>query len=48
MRPAVLALALDDTELKRRWSGFADADAKLEARAASWREVMRGLAADWI
>ncbi len=44
----VLALALDETELKRRWSGFADAGAKLEARSASWREMMRGLAADWI
>ena len=44
----VLVLALDDTELKRRWSGFADAGSKFEVRAASWRDVMRGLAADWI
>ena len=40
-------LALDDTELRRRWSGFADAAAKLEGRASAWRETMRGVAADW-
>lgn len=45
---AVLALALDDTELLKRWSGFADAASKIEARIASWRDVMRGLATDWI
>jgi hypothetical protein len=45
---AVLALTLDETELEKRWSGFADAAAKLKARVASWRDVMRGLAADWI
>lgn len=45
---AVLALALDDSELLKRWSGFADAESKIEARKASWRDVMRGLAADWI
>ncbi len=45
---AVLALALDDTELKKRWSGFADAGSKIETRTASWREVMRGLEAEWI
>ncbi len=45
---AVLVLALDETELAKRWSGFADADAKLKARAASWHGLMRGLAADWI
>lgn len=44
----VPVLALDDTELKKRWSGFADSGAKLEARTDSWREVMRGFVADWI
>jgi len=44
----VLTLAFDDTELKRRWSGFADFDARLEARTDSWREVMRGFVAEWI
>jgi hypothetical protein len=44
----VLTMALDDTELKKRWSGFADSAAKLEARTDSWREAMRGFVADWI
>ncbi|MCE9518012.1 MAG: DUF2868 domain-containing protein [Verrucomicrobia bacterium] len=44
----VLALTLDDTELKRRWSTFADAATKIETRTASWHEVMRGLAVEWI
>jgi hypothetical protein len=45
---ATLVLALDDTELKKRWVGFADASSKLETRTASWHDVMRGLAAEWI
>ncbi len=45
---ATLMLALDDVELKKRWAGFADASSKLETRVASWHDVMRGLATDWI
>jgi len=40
---AMMLLALDDTELKKRWSGFADAEQRLTDRENSWRQMMRGL-----
>lgn len=40
---AMMLLALDDAELKKRWSGFADAGQRLTERENSWRQMMRGL-----
>lgn len=39
----MLLLALDDTDLKSRWSSFADAEQRLKERDNSWRQMMRGL-----
>lgn len=49
-RPASfpLLLALDGGELRRRWSGFADSEKRLEGREASWREMMKGVPAEWV
>lgn len=42
-----LLLALDDTDLRKRWSGFADFQARLAERAAAWSEAMNGTGAVW-
>lgn len=39
----MLLLALDDTDLEKRWSTFADAEQRLAEREKSWRQMMRGL-----
>ncbi|CAN5806399.1 hypothetical protein BH11VER1_BH11VER1_03200 [soil metagenome] len=39
----MMLLALDDTDLKNRWSAFADAEQRLKERDNSWRQMMRGL-----
>jgi len=43
-----LSLALDDTDLKKRWSGFADGAARLQERSALWRRTMSGLPVMWL
>lgn len=43
-----LLLALDDTELARRWSGFADAGKRMSERAAAWRAMLNGAGAEWL
>lgn len=45
---APLLVALDDRELRQRWSGFADGEARLAERLAAWREAMRGLPVEWL
>ena len=40
---AMMLLALDDTDLKSRWSTYADAEQRLAEREKSWRQMMRGL-----
>lgn len=39
----MMLLALDDTDLRKRWSAFADAEQRLKERDNSWRQMMRGL-----
>lgn len=39
----MMLLALDDTDLKKRWSAFADAEQRLKERDNTWRQMMRGL-----
>lgn len=47
--PAVsLHLALDDTDLRRRWSGFADGEKRLADKAQSWKNLMAGLNVHWV
>ncbi len=43
-----LSLALDDMDLKKRWSGFGDGPARLKERAALWRRTMSGLPVMWL
>lgn len=43
-----LSLALDDTDLRKRWSGFADGAARLQERSALWRRTMSGLPVMWL
>ena len=45
---APLLVALDDGELRHRWSGFADGETRLADRLASWREAMHGLPIEWL
>lgn len=42
-----LLLALDDADLRKRWSGFADLSARLAERSAVWNEAMNGTGAVW-
>lgn len=44
---APLLLALDETELRKRWSGFADTDKRMSERAGAWRTMLNGAGADW-
>lgn len=43
-----LVLALDDTDLRRRWSGFAEGENRLAERLAVWREVLKDVPAEWV
>ena len=45
---APLIVSVDDTELRKRWAGFADCADRLKTRTLSWRETLRGLTVDWI
>ena len=38
---------LDDTELRKRWSGFADTDKRMSERAGAWRAMLNGAGAEW-
>jgi hypothetical protein len=42
-----LLLALDDADLRKRWSGFGDLPARLAERAAAWSAAMNGAGAVW-
>ena len=44
---APLLIALDDHDLKKRWSNLADGTDRLATRRAAWHEVMRGLEVEW-
>ena len=41
-------LYLDDLEIRKRWSGFADADKRLADRTNSWKQTMDGLPVSWV
>ena len=43
-----LIVAVDETELRKRWAGYGDVADRLKNRVASWKEVLRGLPVDWI
>ena len=43
-----LLVVLDDTELRKRWSGFADADRRMTERAGAWRAMLNGAGAEWL
>ena len=43
----ILLLALDDNDLKKRWSGFGDLPARLSERVSAWNEAMSGSGALW-
>jgi hypothetical protein len=45
---APLVLALEDRELRQRWSGFADGEKRLADRLAAWKETMDGLPVEWL
>jgi hypothetical protein len=45
---APLVVALEDRELRQRWSGFADGERRLADRLATWRETMNGLPVEWL
>ncbi len=45
---SMMLLALDETELIKRWAGFADARQRLTERENSWRQMMRGLALSFL
>jgi len=42
-----LVLALDDREIRKRWSGFGDSEKRLSDRHASWKQMMIGLDVKW-
>lgn len=42
-----LLLALDDADLRKRWTGFGDLPARLAERASAWSEAMNGSGAIW-
>ncbi|MEZ0387772.1 MAG: DUF2868 domain-containing protein, partial [Verrucomicrobium sp.] len=44
----MLLLALDDADLRRRWSGFADMEKRLSDKAQSWKTIMDGLNVSWV
>jgi hypothetical protein len=46
--PVFLSVALDDADLRKRWSGFADGEKRLADKAQSWRSVMQGLNVNWV
>lgn len=43
-----LFVALDDFELRKRWSGFADSEKRLAGRAATWHEKLASLPVEWL
>ncbi len=43
-----LLLAVDDTDVRRRWSGFAEGETRLAERRAGWRELLREVPAEWV
>jgi hypothetical protein len=43
-----LLLALDDSDLRKRWGGYADLEKRLEEKSQSWRSLMEGLNVSWI
>lgn len=47
-RAAPLMLGLDETELRKRWSGLGDFEARLATRVASWHAMMQGLNVEWL
>jgi hypothetical protein len=42
-----LLLALDDADLRKRWSGFADLSPRLAERSTAWSDAMDGTGAIW-
>jgi len=40
-------LVLEDIEIRKRWSGFADSEKRLNDRTASWHEAMSTLPVTW-
>ncbi|MFZ4764804.1 MAG: hypothetical protein ACOYMN_07585, partial [Roseimicrobium sp.] len=45
---APLLLAPEDTELRKRWSGFGDAEQRLGERAQAWRSTLQVDGAEWL
>ncbi len=42
-----LLLVLDDTDLRKRWSGFSEGETRLNERAATWREMLKDVPGEW-
>jgi hypothetical protein len=43
-----ISLALDDADLKKRWSGLTDGATRLQDRAGLWKRTMSGLPVMWL
>jgi hypothetical protein len=45
---APLMIGLDDSDLRKRWSGLGDCAERLATRTASWHTMMEGLSVQWL